>query len=354
MSDDATIPSRIPGNARHRRFRVWIVATTLLCVSLVVSRFDDIKLALARRWVERQSELAWNATFTERGIPIPERGPRHGRGRLIGTEDSVLGWRYRETHVPGLLDIDSEGRQHVSAGEGTRSRILIVGGSVAFGVFASSLETTYFSVMSRMLADAGRAVDVTVFASGAWKSTQEVEALRRALPEVAPDLVVILSGLNDLTLGSTAEVRYDPKDEPHSHDYPDRVELCLRNMREARDLVLERGNDIVFALQPALWEKQPLSETEQRITEGMVSFLGPRRLWPRAYQELRSGLAELSAVDGAHFVDASRAFDGESATTFVDCWHFGDAGQELLGRALSEALLSVLAGPPAEVPSLTR
>ena len=68
-----------------------------------------------------------------------------------------------------------------------------------------------------------------------------------------------------------------------------------------------------------------------------------------AYATLRGRLAELASGEGTHFVDCSRAFDGEGATVFTDLWHFSDVGHRLLAGCLAAGLAPVVRARGARV-----
>ena len=95
------------------------------------------------------NKAAWEATFTERALPVPDGGPREGYGgsRVNPKNWSCGGTLYceREQRAPGLYEIDARGFQHVSDGPEPRAVILVVGGSVAWGAYASGIEETYFA-----------------------------------------------------------------------------------------------------------------------------------------------------------------------------------------------------------------
>jgi len=119
---------------------------------------------------EKLNRLAWEATFRERGLPVPPGGPRDGfwGARMPPwTPDPELGWREAEAHLPGLVEEDASGVQRLERPD-ARRHLLILGGSVAWGAYASSLETTYFARLARWLAQRQCPVRITVLAAGAW------------------------------------------------------------------------------------------------------------------------------------------------------------------------------------------
>ncbi len=102
------------------------------------------------------SREAFEATFRERGLPVPESDPREGYwgDRLKRkTPDRRLGWRETADRRPGRVEVDEQGCQHFRSDAPPRARILILGGSVAWGAYASSDQTVYFAALGRVLED---------------------------------------------------------------------------------------------------------------------------------------------------------------------------------------------------------
>jgi hypothetical protein len=131
---------------------------------------------------------------------------------------------------------------------------------VAWGAYASSIETTYFARVARALNAAGHPVNISILAAGAWTSDNELKALRSRGLDLSPDVVLIFDGLNDLTLGNASE--------------DERVTAYLSRMREARDLVGGRGARLVMALQPMMLNKRR-SAIEERVLNAEPGRRGP-------------------------------------------------------------------------------
>jgi hypothetical protein len=276
---------------------------------------------------ETLNRMAWEANFTERGLPVPSGGPRDGYwgARMPGqVKDPEIGWHEAEAHMPGLVEEDADGLQRLET-PNARAHLLILGGSVAWGAYASSADDTYIARLAQWLAAHGSPTRITVLAAGAWTSEHELKALRLRGLALSPDVVMFLDGLNDFTLGSASE--------------DERVTAYLSRMREARDLARARGARVVFALQPMLLNKRRTA-LEDRVLELSLDAAGQARV-RNGYARIRAGLQDL-AKDGASFIDCSDVFDGERATTFTDLWHFPDPGHALLADHLAAALLEVL------------
>ena len=283
---------------------------------------------------EELNRMAWQANFTERGLPVPPGGPRDGYwgARMPGqVKDPDLGWHEAEAHMPGLVEEDADGVQRLQT-PGAQAHVLIIGASVAWGAYASSIDTTYFARLARALAAQGHGANVTVLAAGAWTSEHELKALRSRGLDLSPDVVLILDGLNDLTLGNATE--------------DERVTAYLSRMREARDLARAGNARVVFVLQPTLLDKHRTA-IEERVLGLSLDAAGQTRV-RNGYARMRAGLRELAEAPAVSFVDCSGAFDGERATTFTDLWHFPDPGHALLADRLAPALLDVLRRPAPE------
>jgi GDSL-like Lipase/Acylhydrolase family len=277
---------------------------------------------------KKLNRAAWEASFAERGLSAPP-GPRDGYwGSHMPpwVKDKDVGWHEAEVHLPRLVETDALGMQRLPSEGGPR--VLILGGSVAWGAYASCIDETYFAHAARLLAEAKTPADITVLAAGAWTSENELEALRRYGLALQPRVVVFLDGLNDLTQGKGV-----------SEDQ--RVLRYLDHLHEARDLAETKGARVAIVLQPVLTAKRRKSALEARILEIMSDKAA---IVPEAYGRMRVGLRGLEDEEGTRFVDCSDALSGETATTFTDIWHFADPGHRLLGRCLAQGLIPVLRG----------
>ena len=100
-------------------------------------------------------------------------GPRDGfwQDKIPKRVPNVeVGWQETAVDIPGQITIDENGWQYYRSQGEARHKLLILGGSVAFGAYASSEEEAYFTRLGRLLdADPRTASDIVVFASIAWK-----------------------------------------------------------------------------------------------------------------------------------------------------------------------------------------
>jgi hypothetical protein len=310
---------------------------------------------------KRLNELAWESSYLERGMAVPPHGPREGYwGKRLGQKvpDPQLGWHERAVQVEGLLDIDASGVQHGLLAGNSQRRVLILGGSAAFGAYASEISKTYFRVIERELERAGMPAEVRVVAAGAWKSVQELAALERHGESWQPDVVIFLNGLNDLTNGATAHTLYGQSVETkdgspwsvsyHAGDYSARVDVYLQIMQRAAELCAARHADMLVVLQPSLAERRQLSRIEEQL---LAASLSSARLAAHraSYEAIRNQLPQRLESTQQGFLDASRIFDSHPLTTFSDQWHFSDPGHEILGKAIAGELLHILKRREAKI-----
>jgi len=329
--------------------------------SAVVGVLSLAAFAWYRGWPDPTSlgkdlnRSAWESSFTERGLPVPASGPRDGYwGARIGPKvaDPRLGWHEPAVSIPGLMDIDARGWQrYVSAAE-SKSGVVIFGGSVAFGTYASSISTTYFHVLGTELERRSTPADVTVVAGGAWKAIQEIRALAVYGDELKPDVIVFLNGLNDLTNGASSRTLFGQRvatldgsewtPEYHAHDYDQRVADYLMIMGRAAELGAKLGSEMLIVLQPSLAERAGRTRIEELLLAGSLKHHDSGDALTRSYEAMRRSLRERAASGGFHFLDCSHIFDQERATTFTDLWHFSDIGHAILGRTMAREIAIML------------
>ncbi len=325
---------------------VFAVIPSLICALLFAISYYMLGLHRSPEQKGRDAnELAWDASFTERNLRVPPDGPREGfwgsrLAKKVG--DDHTAWREAEQSIPGMLEVDDQGLQHWRSAASPTKRVLIVGGSVAFGSYASTPDATYFAVAGRELEHRGIPIELTVAAAGAWKAFQEAASVQ--LHAEGHDLVISLSGINDLTLGDNAEVVFGKEAQKPTDFAADNNLRVMRFMEHVcimADLSQKAGAKMLVVLQPSLAERAKLTAIEDNLLS-MTRGRFPHVDLTGGYRNFRSALPWLVEQRGAAFFDASRVFDSEIATTFCDWCHFSDAGHTILGQALAEAMDTIL------------
>ncbi len=288
------------------------------------------------------NRTAWESSYTERGLQVPERGePREGFwGFGIKPKDTACGLIgdlvcERPQVIPGLIEIDRGGFQHAGRLENPSPHILIIGGSVAFGAYASGIDKTYFHRLAGLLKSRFPDIGISVFGVGSALSSNDLAAFVLRGLDIRPDLVIFLNGLNDLV-------------NPGGDDFSAYARQYLGNMEVAQHIAAEHNIPVVFALQPFLGEKKVKTALEERILD--LSVRKYEETVNPHYDRIRKGLKALAdRSPSSFFIDCSGIFNNEKVTTFADQWHFSDPGHEILAAKLARDLLPVLeqiAGKP--------
>ncbi len=253
-------------------------------------------------------------------------------------------------------------------------RIFITGGSTAYGSGTPGDDRTIGAYLEAILNESGNDApryEVWTLANPSWTTTHERILIENRLPEFAPDLVISFSGNNDVHWGirgsnilwsrtyqessywSLLQIAYDLAGSGPLPDVADVgrgpvptglvAERLVRNVRlSAYSLSLE-SIVYVFALQPtrAVAEDAAGNVTDETATEEQAYFID-------SYARIRDGLETISAPN-FHYFDTSGVFGRERAPSeyFVDSYHFGDKGYEVIARDLAADLLGSVLAPVA-------
>lgn len=274
------------------------------------------------------NRLAWNATFEERGLTPRFGEPREGywgEHVLPHQQERFLRYVERPIDIPDRVYVDPQGFQYAAAsGHEPEYTILILGGSVAYGAYASEYATTYFARLVDLLARENIFVEIYILAAGGWVSNDELIALVLRGLDKSPDMVMFFDGLNDLT-------NIDRQYAKRTSDY-------LNNMKKAKAIIAAKNISVVFALQPFLPGKKLLTPIEKQIMKLTQSV----NALPPFYEKMVLGLRDLDDGRQAFFVDCSHLFDNEKQTTFTDVWHFTDPGHQIVAAHLAAHLADII------------
>jgi hypothetical protein len=280
-------------------------------------------------------------------------------------------------------------------------RVLILGGSTAWGLGASSNEHTVASTLESLLNE-GTEGHVYRVMSGAylgWQSRNELIALMEYHDRFDPDFVIVLTGYNDLyslTFGRDRELHM----RPESRMLANAVDKSLRPMSTARAIrkvagslgiwriivyfkeraalgtpkggtvryeaevanrvipdIVDRyvsmasyaqrhGSELIIAVQPDIFTSgKPLAEQEagvrQRFTERWEHIA---ETYAKYRSDLYGQLQESLASGGTKVIDL--ALDTVDAPVFLDACHLNDHGYLQLGRSILEGIEDRLIEPP--------
>lgn len=282
-------------------------------------------------------------------------------------------------------------------------RVLVLGGSVAWGYNARSYDETFTALLESALGArasdcpplAGKRVEVLNGAVFAYVSWQEVLAYCRTYRRFRPHAVVTLDGTNDVHAAvRTGKVgwpmRYVPSKDAYGAGKPSlgdalgtwaryRAERLkfVRWIRESRsptltdkapppiddvvaeyrramellgDLTGAEGARLMMVLQPMaiLPDTKPLTPFEERVvehTDGVI--VGQNDYYARCFDAFRPMLRTVAdARPHVASVDATRVFADFEAAAYTDDCHLTLEGRKRLARFVSDALLGHLAATP--------
>ena len=197
----------------------------------------------------------------------------------------------------------------------------------------------------------------------AWSTTQEKLLIQQRLADMYPDLIIMLSGTNDVHWAlHVRDVRwhYSVGDQNYvtllnetyrSSGHPEWVvplpfssgpvncdlvgRTTVRNVEEAAFAADRANAGLVFALQPNIVSTaKGLSEHEQKVRKGQDAAT-----WDSCYQRMREALGRIRTKH-YRFLDLSRSFGdlGRDTELFVDAYHFADLGHRLVAQALADQI----------------
>lgn len=271
-------------------------------------------------------------------------------------------------------------------------RILILGGSAAWGWGASANRHTISGALQELLNEGSSGVSYRVMNGAylAWTSLQERITLMEFYDRFDPDLVISFSGFNDIisvqygnsrellrlefnmvedavennlkpmstlkairkvagTLGVWRLVVYFreqvPRRQPGPIDYkPKRSEKgvpkVLDRYASMASYTASQGGQFLLALQPDIYTTgKQLTAAEAEVKQWLdgrnnVNF---DNTFIQYRSDLVQGLTALSAA-GIDVIDLAPVFDNVSETMFTDDSHFNDSGYREIARALHDVI----------------
>lgn len=255
-------------------------------------------------------------------------------------------------------------------------RIIVIGGSTAFGGMSTNDEKTFFNIMQRKLnenAKAGQRFEVISAGVPSYNSMQELILLESKLLKYQPDMVIVLDGFNDainyLIRDNRSGYPSMFKDMEKYVDTKSFFMMRLRKIRIARKL-MERieansvanqktfdpavvnfyGHNLdvmchlldsygiipIIVLQPALDYKKPLSALERQYLESDKTM--SHAVFVKLYNSMANMAKDIAFKNKVSYIDARYIFNGDEGTLFMDDCHLNDRAQEILANILLEKI----------------
>lgn len=321
---------------------------------------DDVKSGVSRVYSDSAQALgnfdgySWSVP----NVPTPFLGTGPRPGVSGNAEINSLQFRSRlELSVPRASGV---------------YRIFLTGGSTAYGAGAPGQHRTIGAYLENLLnkhhsQSNSRRFEVFTLANPSWASTHERILIENRLSEWEPDLVISLSGINDVHWGiqgrnilwfrtyqeealwklinavyrtfqevplvDIVQVLEEPVSPPL---VADRLE---KNVRLASVALSMKRVPYIFALQPTLYV------TGKHLSKREFEFLDSEKqgYYSSCYDLFKERLMNEQQTN-FYFVDLSGVFDDfdEGREIFLDHYHFGDSGNLFLAEALIQKLGRIL------------
>ncbi len=257
-------------------------------------------------------------------------------------------------------------------------RIMLTGGSTAFGSGAPAQDKTIGGILEKLLAvtpPSGSILryEVVTAANPAWASTHERILIENRLSELQPDLVISFSGNNDVHWGQAGNnvLWFRSYADEHyfrliskAYEYAGRGPLpdvtqtsavpvppvivssrLLKNVRLSWFALNQHAIPHLFILQPSLAvTSKKLTTREQTVLDSRIEDHTDHVAYFRAcYRLINSALQSFDA-DGYRFINMAGIFDELQADNelFIDSYHFGDKGNEIIAQHIYAALRDLL------------
>ena len=249
-------------------------------------------------------------------------------------------------------------------------RIFMTGGSTAYGTGAPSQDRTIAGYLVKLLAMKLSPItdlryEVFTLACPAWASTHERIIVENKLSELEPDMIISLSGNNDVHWGQMgrnilwfrtfAEKRFfdvirkvcgytKQPDMPESIEIEDGgvapaivARRLVKNVRLSLCALSGEKACYLFALQPTLpITGKRLTKREKHILHlAKEHFKGFEEYFQECYALMDAGLRTLQE-EKYRYINLSGVFNGigDQEEIFVDSYHFGDKGNEIIAQEL--------------------
>ena len=257
-------------------------------------------------------------------------------------------------------------------------RIFVLGGSITYGMFATSDETTYSGYLQKKFNELDQDYKIEVINAGvnAYDSSDVIYQIKTKLLDYKPDLLIIITGndisriskeINDdipfyysisnefsklklyyktpeffefikrVVLKNTYGDQGIPGESVTHESIEDNVKLWNKKWENACQFSQEKDMEVIIAIPPVLgagekilskWELQSLQKLRH-------SSIAP------SYHLIKNSLENLDQ-HCSYTVDLTNAFDHEKNTIYLDNQHVGDMGNSIIAEKLFEFSLPII------------
>jgi lysophospholipase L1-like esterase len=344
-------------------------------------------LLLAWLVVPRLLARGSSAIFTETGeyslVFVDHLGRRlsekDGSLRLALDPDCL--YRNAPNQRTARFSIDAHGYRGGFDERDRRPRLLLLGGSTAFG-FALGADDEVLGARLAALEPGWQVVNAAVVG---YLSSQELSELVHRGREVAPAAVVVVDGWNEvyvplltaprfpsaglpvgfnwdvfnmvekrlrlLTVGGAADAPPPRGEEPIPVLLRRVVATYTANLEQMRQVCAARGIPLLVAFQPWAATRRTPPEGERAALAAWISR-GPRAA-PALYEDFRREAGAFFAARGIPYLDLNRSPAFVDATTplYIDVVHPTAPGHLLMASEIHARLAPLIAGRAAAPPA---
>ena len=285
-----------------------------------------------------------------------------------------LMFKLRPNYKSSVVNVNSMGFRAPEIdekGEGVY-RIVIVGGSTAFGGMSTSDDKTFFNVLEKKLNEKvfpDKKYEIISAAVPSYNSMQELILIQTEVLKLEPDMVIIVDGFNDainymmrdnrpgypdmfknLEKYTSTEAflkmrlrkiriirkimeRMEEKERMNQSTYdPEVVEFYGNNLDVICHLLKSYNIQPVIVFQPAIFYKSPLSQPERTYLEWNKQL--SQKVFVALYDDLATKAEFVAAKNDVPYLDARYIYEGSGDTLFLDDCHLNDRAQEILADNL--------------------
>ena len=247
-------------------------------------------------------------------------------------------------------------------------RIFMLGGSVMFGIYATSDNTTIPGYLQEFYDEFPTERDIRIINAGVngHESFAEINLIKNKIIQLQPDLIIIFDGWNDL--GGPLKTEYkEPNEMEHLQQYSivirkyyktiDFYELIQRIWeKQINDKKIEQNNSSLMEQKSILWKSRWAEICELGKKENFQVIITLQPLLGGGEKvltdwELRNveALNHVNPITSYNFMkdqlnelenncteteDLTNVFDDESGLIYFDVGHMGDRGNKIIAKKM--------------------
>ena len=309
--------------------------------------------------------------FNHKGERISKR-----RGRLRLLLDPFTIYRNYPNQDHGSYSIDENGFRKGYRDREAPRRVMVIGGSAAFGQGLENNDQTFASLLSRKSGE----YDVLNAAVVGFLSGQELAGMVQRLDSFRPDLYIVFDGWNDvfdpLIFSGGLPRNFGPigfnntflviearlrnsylREHGEAGEIPDLpqpgrtldkdeyfekiVRTYLENLSRMAAFARSRGAKFLVVFQPEVGNMKTRSNREEKyLRKWERSYDYLKKRVPERYRDLLAAAGEFCAENNIPYIDINEEpeFSENSQTLFYDVVHPNPAGHAIIAELIGKKL----------------